>query len=117
MSTESLTLAHQAIAYLPYGKHHVSDDDIAAVVRVLKSDRLTQGPAVPAFEHKLARFLGARHVVACSSGTAALHLAMLAAGVGSGDQVVTSPVTFLASANCARYVGADVRFVDIDATI
>lgn len=99
---------------LPYGKQHISDGDIQAVVAVLKSDRLTQGPTVAAFEEKLAEYIKAPMALACANGTAALHLAMLAARVGEGDEVVTTPNTFLSSANCARFVGAEVRFADID---
>ena len=100
--------------FLPYGKHRVTPEDIEAVVEVLQSDWLTQGPAVPAFEDALARELGAAEAVACSSGTAALHLAMLALGLGEGDAVITTPNSFVATANCARYVGATVIFADID---
>jgi UDP-4-amino-4,6-dideoxy-N-acetyl-beta-L-altrosamine transaminase len=100
---------------LPYGRQHITEEDIQAVEAVLRSDWLTQGPTIAAFEKRLGEFLGSPHVVACSSGTAALHLAMLALGVGEGDEVVTTPITFLASANCARFVGAEVRFADIDA--
>lgn len=100
--------------FLPYGGQHVTEADITAVVEVLRSDWWTQGPAVPAFERQLAEYVGAEQAVACSSGTAALHLAMLAYGISTGDEVVTSANTFLASANCARFVGAEVRFTDID---
>jgi len=100
--------------FLPYGRQTISEEDIAAVAEVLRSDWLTQGPQVERFESKLAAYLGCRHVVACTSGTAALHLAMLALELGRNDAIVTSTVTFLASANCARYVGADALFVDID---
>ncbi|MDH5525734.1 MAG: UDP-4-amino-4,6-dideoxy-N-acetyl-beta-L-altrosamine transaminase [Nitrospirota bacterium] len=103
-----------ADGFLPYGRQHIDDDDIAAVVEVLRSDWLTQGPSVTQFESAVAEYCGVRHAVACNNGTAALHLAMLAAGLGDGDTVITSPNTFLASANCARYVGAAVRFADID---
>jgi UDP-4-amino-4,6-dideoxy-N-acetyl-beta-L-altrosamine transaminase len=101
--------------FLPYARQNVTDADKEAVLEVLGSDRLTQGPAGPAFEAALRERVGAAHAVACANGTAALHLAMMAIGIGPGDTVVTSPVSFLASANCARFVGADVRFVDIDA--
>ena len=100
--------------FYPYGRQQIDDDDIEAVVNVLKSDWLTQGPTIAGFERDLASFLGAKEVVACTSGTAALHLAMLAAGLGERDRVLTSPITFLSSANCARFVGAEVGFVDID---
>ncbi len=99
---------------IPYGYQSIDDDDIAAVVAALRSDRLTQGPRVEEFEAKLAAAVGARHAVAYSSGTAALHGACAAAGLGPGDRVVTSPLSFVASANCARYVGAEIDFADID---
>ncbi|HEY8050287.1 MAG TPA: UDP-4-amino-4,6-dideoxy-N-acetyl-beta-L-altrosamine transaminase, partial [Ramlibacter sp.] len=92
----------------------ISDDDIAAVTEVLRSDFLTQGPRVPAFESAVARYVGATHAVAVNSATSALHIACIALGVGPGDVVWTSPNSFLASANCARYCGADVDFVDMD---
>lgn len=101
-------------ASLPYGRQSVSDADIAAVVDVLRSDWLTQGPAVPAFEHAVAAYCQANHAVAVSSATSALHIACLALDVAPGDRVWTSPNTFVASANCARYCGAEVDFVDID---
>jgi UDP-4-amino-4,6-dideoxy-N-acetyl-beta-L-altrosamine transaminase len=100
---------------IPYGRQSIDDDDIKAVVEVLRGDWLTQGPHVETFEAALAARVDARHAVAFSSGTAALHGAMYAAAIGPGDLVVTSPLSFAASANCARYVGADVGFVDIDA--
>ncbi|HTI87439.1 MAG TPA: UDP-4-amino-4,6-dideoxy-N-acetyl-beta-L-altrosamine transaminase [Alphaproteobacteria bacterium] len=99
---------------IPYGRQDISDDDVEAVVRTLRSDWLTQGPAVPAFEAALALYVGARHAVAVSNGTAALHLAYLALGVGPGDLVWTVPNTFVATANAALYCGAEVDFVDID---
>lgn len=99
---------------IPYGRQDISDEDIAAVVAVLKSDWLTQGPAIERFERKVADYCGARFAVAVSNATAALHLACLALGVGASDKVWTSPNTFVASANCARYCGADVAFIDID---
>ncbi|MBV5287144.1 MAG: UDP-4-amino-4,6-dideoxy-N-acetyl-beta-L-altrosamine transaminase [Methyloversatilis discipulorum] len=100
--------------FIPYGRQQISEEDIEAVVRVLRSDYLTQGPAVPAFEHAVARYCGAAHAVAMNSATSALHVACLALGVGPGDRVWTSPVTFVASANCALYCGAAVDFVDVD---
>jgi perosamine synthetase len=99
---------------IPYGHQLVDDDDIAAVVAVLRGDWLTGGPAVDEFEQALCARTGARHAVAFANGTAALHGAMAAAGIGPGDRVLTSPLSFVASANCARYVGASVGFVDID---
>jgi UDP-4-amino-4,6-dideoxy-N-acetyl-beta-L-altrosamine transaminase len=100
---------------IPYGRQNVSEDDIQAVVDVLRSDFLTQGPTVPAFEKSVADYCGAQHAVAVNSATSALHLACLALDVGPGDRMWTSAVTFVASANCARYCGAEVDFVDIDA--
>lgn len=99
---------------LPYGRQEISSADIEAVVEVLRSALITQGPGVEAFEDALAEYLGATHVVAFSSGTAALHGAAFAAGLGDGDEVLVTPMTFAASANCALYVGARPRFVDID---
>ena len=99
---------------IPYGKQSISDDDIAAVVEALKSDYLTCGPRVEAFEQAFAEYVGAKHAVAVCNATAALHLAMLAAGIGKGDRVITSPNTFLSSANCAAFVGAVPDFCDID---
>lgn len=99
---------------IPYGKHHVDEEDIQAVVDVLKSGILTQGPAIEAFEQAIAKYVGVKYAVALSSGTAALHLAALAAGVGPGKSLVTSPITFVASANAALYVGGRVVFADID---
>jgi UDP-4-amino-4,6-dideoxy-N-acetyl-beta-L-altrosamine transaminase len=100
---------------IPYGRQHITEEDIGAVVRVLRSDLITQGPAVPEFERSVAEQCGARHAIAVSSATAALHISCLALGVGSGDIVWTSAITFVASANCALYCGASVDFVDIDA--
>ncbi|MBV8461676.1 MAG: aminotransferase class I/II-fold pyridoxal phosphate-dependent enzyme [Acidimicrobiales bacterium] len=99
---------------IPYGHQSIDDDDIAAVVGVLKGDWLTQGPHVAEFEEALAARVGARYAVAFSSGTAALHGAAAAACLGPGDVVATSPLSFAASATCARYVGATPVFVDID---
>ena len=99
---------------IPYGRQEISEADIQAVVGVLHSDFLTQGPAVPAFENAVAEYCGVRHAVAVNSATSALHIACAALGVGPGDCVWTSAITFVASANCARYCGADVDFVDID---
>ena len=101
-------------SFLPYARQHITQEDIDAVAEVLRSDWLTQGPTIAQFESALAEAADARHVVACATGTAALHLSMLALGTGPGDAVVTSPNTFVADANCARYVGADVTFADID---
>jgi UDP-4-amino-4,6-dideoxy-N-acetyl-beta-L-altrosamine transaminase len=100
--------------FLPYGRQLIGDDDIAAVVRALRSDFLTSGPEVTAFEDEFAAMTGAAHAVVFSNATAALHTALLAAGIGPGDRVITSPNTFLSSANCAAFVGATPDFADID---
>jgi UDP-4-amino-4,6-dideoxy-N-acetyl-beta-L-altrosamine transaminase len=99
---------------IPYGRQLISEDDIQAVTDVLRSEFLTQGPVVPAFERAVAEYCGARHAVAVNSATSALHVACLALGIGPGDRVWTSAITFVASANCARYCGAEIDFVDID---
>jgi perosamine synthetase len=99
---------------IPYGRQFVDDDDIAAVVEVLRGDWLTQGPKVEQFEAAVAERTGARHAIAFANGTAALHGACAAAGLTAGDRVATSTLSFVASANCARYVGADVELLDID---
>ncbi|MBE0471895.1 MAG: UDP-4-amino-4,6-dideoxy-N-acetyl-beta-L-altrosamine transaminase [Methyloprofundus sp.] len=99
---------------IPYGKQSINQADIDAVVSVLQSDYLTQGPQVPAFEKTVANYCGAQYGVAVNSATSALHIACLALGLGEGDWLWTSPNTFVASANCARYCGAAVDFVDID---
>jgi perosamine synthetase len=100
--------------FLPYARQSIDDDDIAAVTAALRSDWLTTGPRGPAFERELADFTGARHAVAFSSGTAALHGATTAAGLGPGDEAITTPLTFVATANAVVYVGAEPRFADID---
>ena len=102
------------MTYIPYGKQDVSNEDIEAVTRVLKSDWLTTGPAVPLFENSVAVYCCARFAIAVNSATSALHIAYLAAGLGPGDIFWTSPNTFVASANAALYCGAAVDFVDID---
>lgn len=99
---------------IPYGRQDINEDDIAAVRAVLVSDFLTQGPAIERFERKVAEQCGAKHAIAISNATAGLHIACLALDIGARDLVWTSPNTFVASANCARYCGADVDFVDID---
>lgn len=100
--------------YIPYGRQWIDEEDIKGVVDVLRSDYVTTGPAVVEFERKVADYVGAKYAVAVSNGTAALHIACLAAGIGEGDEVITTPVTFAASANCALYCGAKPVFVDID---
>ncbi|MDF1582046.1 MAG: UDP-4-amino-4,6-dideoxy-N-acetyl-beta-L-altrosamine transaminase [Methyloprofundus sp.] len=99
---------------IPYGRQSISEGDIQAVVEVLRSDYLTQGLVVPQFEQSVADYVGASYAVAVNSGTSALHIACLALGLGKGDWLWTSPITFVASANCGLYCGAQVDFVDID---
>lgn len=99
---------------IPYGRQDIQQGDINAVVEVLQSDFLTQGPAVPKFEQAIADYCGVKHALAVNSATSALHIACLALGLGKGDILWTTPITFVASANCALYCGADVSFVDID---
>jgi UDP-4-amino-4,6-dideoxy-N-acetyl-beta-L-altrosamine transaminase len=99
---------------IPYGRQDINQLDIDAVVDVLQSDFLTQGPVVPAFERAVADYCGAKHAVAVNSATSALHMACLTLGVGVGDRVWTTPITFVATANCALYCGALIDFVDID---
>lgn len=99
---------------IPYGKQHITEEDIQAVVETLKSDYLTQGPKIKEFETAFAAYVGAAFAVAVANGTAALHLNTLALGVKPGDKVITTPITFAASANCIRYCGGEVVFADID---
>jgi UDP-4-amino-4,6-dideoxy-N-acetyl-beta-L-altrosamine transaminase len=102
------------MTHIPYGRQTISEDDISAVVEVLRSDWLTQGPAVERFEQAVATYCGAPHASAVCNATCALHVAYRALELGPGDMLWTSPVTFVATANAARYCGADVDFVDID---
>ncbi|RYU82397.1 UDP-4-amino-4,6-dideoxy-N-acetyl-beta-L-altrosamine transaminase [Hymenobacter persicinus] len=99
---------------IPYGRQHITEEDIQAVAETLRSDFLTQGPKVAEFEAKFAAYIGARYAVAVSNGTAALHLCALALGVQPGQRVITTPITFAASANCVLYCGGEVHFADID---
>ena len=99
---------------IPYGRQEISEEDIKEVERILRSDFLTQGPTVPKFEKTVANYCGTLHAVAVNSATSALHIACLALDLGPGDLLWTSPNSFVASANCGRYCGADVDFVDID---
>lgn len=99
---------------IPYGKQHITEEDINAVVAALKSDFLTQGPAIAAFERHFASYIGAEYAVAVANGTAALHLCTLALGVKEGNKVITPPITFAASSNCVKYCGGEVVFSDID---
>ena len=100
--------------YIPYGRQCIEDDDIQAVVDVLQSDYLTTGPKIAEFEKCVADYVGAKYAVAVSNGTAALHIACLAAGIGPGDEVITTPITFAASANCVLYCGGTPVFADIN---
>lgn len=99
---------------IPYGKQHITEADIQAVIETLQADYLTQGPKILEFEKKFATYVEARYAVAVSNGTAALHLCTMALGVNRGDKVITTPITFAASANCVRYCGGEVVFSDID---
>ena len=99
---------------IAYGRQHITDEDIQAVIETLKSDYLTQGPKVFDFEEAFAKYVGSKYAVAVSNGTAALHLSALALDVKEGDKVITTPITFAASANCVRYCGGEVIFSDID---
>lgn len=99
---------------IPYGKQNITEEDIQAVAKALKGDFLTQGPTILEFEQAFANYIGCNYAVAVSNGTAALHLSALALGVGNGDKVITTPITFAASANCVRYCGGEVVFSDID---
>lgn len=99
---------------IPYGRQNITQDDIDAVVETLKSDYLTQGPKIAEFEEKFAKYIGVKYAIAIANGTAALHLCALVLDVQEGDKVITSPITFAASANCVRYCGGDVVFGDID---
>jgi dTDP-4-amino-4,6-dideoxygalactose transaminase len=98
------------IKAIPYGRQSITDADIEAVVAVLKSDYLTQGPSVAAFEKAFAEYIGVQYAVAVANGTAALHLAALALDVNATSRVITTPITFAASANCVRYCGGEVVF-------
>lgn len=100
---------------IPYGRQHITEEDITAVTDALKSDFLTQGPKIAEFEKKFADYIGCKYAVAVSNGTAALHLCTMALGVDKNSRVITSPITFAASANCVRYCDGEVFFADIDA--
>ena len=99
---------------IPYGRQQITQRDIDAVTEVLRSDYLTQGPVVDLFEKAFAEYTGSRYAIAVSNGTAALHLCALALNVSKGDKVITTPITFAASANCVRYCGGEIVFSDID---
>ncbi|SHI85009.1 UDP-4-amino-4,6-dideoxy-N-acetyl-beta-L-altrosamine transaminase [Hymenobacter daecheongensis DSM 21074] len=106
----------QPVTAIPYGRQRITEEDIEAVAATLRSDFLTQGPKVAEFEEKFAAYIGAKYAVAVSNGTAALHLCALALNVQPGQRVITTPITFAASANCVRYCGGEVHFADIDPT-
>ena len=97
-----------------YGRQQITQDDISAVVETLQSDYLTQGPKIEEFEFNFSEYVGCKYAVAVSSGTAALHLCVLSLGIESGDKVITTPITFAASANCVQYCGGEIVFADID---
>lgn len=99
---------------IPYGKHNITSEDIQAVIKILKSNNLTQGPSIAEFEKEFAKYIGVQYAVAVSNGTAALHLSAMAMNVKPGDKVITTPITFAASANCIKYCDGDVIFTDID---
>lgn len=99
---------------IPYGRQNITEEDIKVVIETLKSDYLTQGPKIAEFEEAFAQYVGSKYAVALSNGTAALHLCAMALGVKAGDKVITTPITFAASANCVRYCGGEVVFSDID---
>ncbi len=99
---------------IPYSKQHITDEDIQAVISVLRSDYLTQGPKIAEFETAFAAYVGSKYAIAVANGTAALHLSALALGINPGDKVITTPITFAATANCIRYCGGEVIFADID---
>lgn len=99
---------------IPYGRQHITEEDIAAVADVLRGPFLTQGPTIGAFETAFANYIGSPYAVAVANGTAALHLCCMALGVQEGTRVITTPITFSASANCVRYCGGEVFFADID---
>src|SRR5690554_2905104 len=99
---------------IPYGRQHITEEDIEVVVEALKSDFLTQGPRIKEFEDNFANYIGSKYAVAVSNGTAALHLSAMSLDIKPGDKVITTPITFVASANCVRYCGGEVVFADID---
>ena len=99
--------------FIPYGRQNIDNNDIVSVVETLTSDFLTQGPKVKEFEEKFAEYVGANYAVAVNNATSGLHLAVLALGLKKGERVITTPITFAASANCIRYAGGEVWFADI----
>lgn len=110
----SIPILNSKMKPIPYGRQSISEEDIRTVIETLQSDYLTQGPMIPQFEKDFAEYVGAKYAVAVSNGTAALHLGALALGVKPGDKVITTPITFAASANCVGYCGGEIEFVDID---
>ena len=100
--------------FLPYSRQSIDNKDINEVAKTLKRDFITQGPKIYEFERNFAKYVGAKYAVACATGTAALHISCQSLGLGKGGNLITSPITFVASANCAQFVGADTHFADID---
>ena len=100
--------------FLPYSRQFIDEEDIRVVSNVLKENLITQGPKIASFEKSFAKYVGSKFAVACATGTAALHLSCQALKLGQGNNLLTSPITFIASANCAQFVGADTHFADID---
>ena len=100
--------------FLPYGKQHINNNDIQSVIKVLKSNFITQGPNIDKFEREFAKYVGVKYAVSCATGTAALHLSCLVLGLNSKSSLITSSITFVASANCAEFIGAKVYLTDID---
>ena len=99
---------------IPYGRQHINDDDIQSVIKVLKSEHLTQGPEIGALEKAFSEYVGSKYAIAVSNGTAALHLSVLALGLKSGEKVITTPISFVATTNCVKFCGGDIVFSDID---
>lgn len=99
---------------IPYGRQHINQEDVDSVIKVLKSNNLTQGPSIQEFENEFSKYVGSKFSVAVSSGTAALHLCAISLNLKPGEKVITTPLTFSASANCVKYCGGEVHFVDID---
>jgi UDP-4-amino-4,6-dideoxy-N-acetyl-beta-L-altrosamine transaminase len=112
MSTQPFQ--YSKMSSIPYGRQEITEEDISAVVEILRSDYLTQGPTIKQFEDAFAAYVGAKYAVAVANGTAALHLSAIALGVKPGHKIITTPITFAATANCVRYCGGDIVFADID---
>ena len=102
--------------FLPYGRQSLDKNDVNSVLKVLKSNFITQGPEIINFEKAFAKYVGAKYAVACATGTAALHLSCLSLGINSKSKILTTPITFVASANCAEFLGANINLIDIDSS-